>query len=192
MPRKNLLLSLVLSLLLFPACDSLTGPEGPMGPQGEAGAAGQKGDQGEQGAPGAPGAPGPPGIANMKIKIIDYTARDINAQDYLAVVRFAVDEVTKEVFEKGHVSIFFDLGAGWLALPWTLTGPYETIEMNYGYEEGGVFLLWTTSADYIIPENLPVGRIKVVIMPPGAGKTGSETAAHKRENFEGTLQRFGL
>lgn len=127
----------------------------------------------------------------MKTKVVEFTVADINAEEYLAVVRFAVDEISDAVFDSGHVAIYLDLGGRWLALPWTMTGPQETIEMTYGYEPGGVFLLYTTSADFIIRENLPAGRLKIVIMPP-AGAAAGKTSAHRAENFEAELRRFGL
>jgi len=203
MRRILVLIPLVAVLSLIAACDNLTGPQGPEGqigpagtngdngPAGDAGPVGPGGPQGPEGAQGPAGPQGPPGNANIKVRIIEFTTADLDAQDYLAVVKFQVEEITQDVYENGHVSVFYDLGGIWLALPWTLTGPYETIEMNYGYEPDSVFLLYTTSSDFIYPEELPAGRLKVVIMPPGPGKTGSGTSAHRAENFDDVLSRFG-
>lgn len=202
MYRSSILTTVLAVLTLTAACDNLTGPQGPegqigpagvngvSGPAGDAGPVGPEGPQGQDGAQGPAGPQGPPGNANIKVRIIEFTTADLDAQDYLAVVKFQVEEITQDVYENGHVSVFYDLNGIWLALPWTLTGPYETIEMNYGYETDSVFLLYTTSADYIYPEELPAGRLKVVIMPPGAGKAGSGTSAHRAENFDDVLSRF--
>ena len=54
---------LFLSLLLFAACSSSTGPQGPKGDTGPQGPPGPTGDAGPQGPPGAQGPPGPPGPA---------------------------------------------------------------------------------------------------------------------------------
>ncbi len=153
--------------------DGAPGPEGPAGPSGEDGPMGPEGPQ------------GPPGNSAMIVRIIEFSTADITSEEYLGVVRFEMEEITQEVHEKGHVSIFFDLGDRWLALPWTLTGPDETIEMNYGYEPGGIFLLYITSADFIDPSGLPAGRLKVIIMPP-ADTTGAagKTETHKVENLD--------
>lgn len=204
---------LVVALLLSAGCDSLGGTEGRDGRDGRdgvdgiSGIDGKDGLDGKDGADGADGAPGPqgppgppgdegpmgpqgpPGSSTMMVRVIEFTTADITAEEYLGTVRFEMEEITQEVFDGGHVAIYLDLGERWLALPWTITGPFETIEMNYGYEVGGIFLLYITSADILYPESVPAGRIKVVIVPPGAaaGKAGT-TSAHKVEHLDSHIR----
>lgn len=158
--------------------DGAPGPEGPAGPAGDTG------------PPGPEGPEGPPGGGSaIIVRVIEYSTTDVNAEEYLGVVRFEMSEITDEVYANGHVSVFFDLGGRWLALPWTLTGTAEIVEMTYGYEPGGIFLLFTTSADVIATQGLPEGRLKVVIMPPAeaSGKTGKKEA-HRVEDLEPRLR----
>jgi hypothetical protein len=161
---------------------------GATGPSGDPGPAGPEGSEGPQGPAGPQG---PPGQTTIKTRIIEFAAADLNAEEYLAVAKFQVEEITQEVYENGHVSVYYDLDGMWLALPWTLPGPYETIEINYAYEPDSIYLLYISSADYISPEALPVGRLKVVIIPAGAGKAQSGTSDHRAEKFDNVLGRIG-
>lgn len=201
---------LLAAFLVFAGCDSLAGVDGRDGRDGRDGVdgvngthgsdgapgaqgpEGPRGPDGEEGPPGAQGPEGPPGSGGSSaliVRIVEYSTADINAEEYLGVVRFEITEITDDVYAYGHVSVFYDLGGRWLALPWTLTGPGETVEMTYGYEPGGIFLLFTTSADFIYTEGLPEGKLKVVITPPAAspGKAGKR-ASHKIESLDPHVQ----
>ena len=138
------------------------GCEGPTGPAGEQRPTGLTGEQGAD------------GIANITSTtfIIPSTASFITI-DFVGSYTHSISGITSDVVENGLVLMYWDLGAAWLALPYSLNLDYdndlsvdEVIQMTYGFGIGFVELLFITSYSSLDISSLPLGPYKVVIIPP--------------------------
>ena len=146
------------------------GCEGPTGPAGEQGPTGLTGEQGAD------------GIANITSTtfIIPSTASFITI-DFVGSYTHSISGITRDVVDSGLVLMYWDLGAAWLALPYSLNLDYdndlsvdEVIQMTYGFGIGFVELLFITSYSSLVTDGLPLGPYKVVIIPPASlGKIAS-------------------
>ena len=134
-------------LLLFTACDALSGEDGEQGPQG------------------------PPGVAN--IQVVEFS---INASSFdvassggstIETQSVGMPEITSEIASGGLVLGYTDIGGGaWYAMPFVLPVPSATASLSYFYEAGtfNVSIFNDTLAP--IASVFDGNRVKVVIIPP--------------------------
>ena len=161
---------IILGVVLVMGCE---GPMGPAGEQGLTGAQGPTGQTGEQGAD---------GVANITTtSFIIPSTSSIVTSDFVGSYTQNIPGITSDVANNGLVLIFWELGAGWLALPYSFNLDYgsdlsvdEVIQMTYGYGIDFVEIVFITSYSSLVTSNLPLGPYKVVIIPPASlGKIAS-------------------
>ena len=170
---------LILVAGLIIGCEGPTGPVGPVGPAGEQGLTGLTGAQGPTGLTGEQGADGVANITTTSF-IIPSTSSIITS-DFVGSYTQNIPGITRDVANNGLVLIFWELGAGWLALPYSFNLDYggdlsvdEVIQMTYGFGIGFVEIVFITSFSSLVTSNLPLGPYKVVIIPPTSlGKIAS-------------------
>lgn len=132
----------IFCILMF-SCEMNTGPEGPQGI---------------------------PGNANVIIKILEFNRDSVNMSAYSGDLSFKVSEITEVVCDSGAVLAYFEVNGQWISLPYTfIISPNtvgEDIEINYSYKVDMLKLLFQTTMTQLNRSSIPVGRIKLVIMPP--------------------------
>lgn len=148
----------------------IIGCEGPTGPAGEQGPTGLTGEQGAD------------GVANITTTTFTIpSTSSIITIDFVGSYVHTMSGITSEVVNNGLVLIFWEIGTGWLALPYSFNLDYggdlsvdEVIQMTYGYGIDFVEIVFITSYSSLVTSNLPLGPYKVVIIPPTSlGKIAS-------------------
>ncbi len=148
---------------LFIACE---GPVGPAGPQGA---------QGTPGEQGAPGEDGPPGAANITVATFSILTSQIDTSGNTGIYLRAIPEITQDVFNKGVVLVYVQIGGFWAPLPVTDSYDYnnnlgvdEVVEMTYLYSVGQLVIFYYDSFEPVFLAYFYTGPFKVVIIPPGS------------------------
>lgn len=161
---------IILGVVLVMGC------EGPIGPAGEQGLTGAQGPTGQTGEPGADG------VANITTTTFTIpSTSSIITSEFVGSYTHNIPGITSDVVGSGLVLMYWGLGAGWLALPYSFNLDYggdlsvdEVIQMTYGFGIGFVEIVFITSYSSLVTSNLPLGPYKVVIIPPTSlGKIAS-------------------
>lgn len=140
---------LVLIVLFGFAQVGVAGCEGPVGPKGE------------------------PGNPRIVTRIVEYGKGDVALQANEGRVSWEVAEIDAMVFQDGLVAAYIETDAGWLALPFEMAvGSASTvsssIRVGFVYAIGLFDLVFSKNGSPIVRDDLPVGRVKIVVVPPGS------------------------
>jgi hypothetical protein len=142
---------------------SVIGPEGPEGPEGPAG------PQGEQGPPGEPGRDGSDGTTSMIVLNgwIDARSSVVSGNEW--GFNWTMEEINEDVYQFGAVMVYFQAPEGWMPLPYTVYGS-PTVTVTYAYAPGGLRVIARSDSE-LTPDDVPYGRLRVLIIENAAGKT---------------------
>ena len=155
---RKLPLLIALSLLAV-TCDSLKGPAGPEGPAGD------------------------DGVANIHTETFSINSANTESDQGIGLNQIDVPEVTPAVVNDGVVKVEIEaIDNGWFGLPWTFSSDYddnlevdETIELNYGYDEGHIYIAHISSYSLLLESDIQEGPYKLTVIPPSESNDSDNT-----------------
>lgn len=169
------ILTLAAVLILVSACE---GPEGAVGPQGEQGIAGPEGPE------------GPAGTADIESFSFTLSASGFSQGENIEEFAHSTSALTSEVTGEGIVIAYTDLGTsgqGWVAIPLVLPLSSTSVVLTQAYQQGIFSILILKNTSEVLASIFDGFRVKVIVIPPGAGKASIDYS-----NYEAVAEHYGL